>query len=100
LEPVCTDTPDESFALLRGGKVDAWASAAPTLFDYAAEFPGSRVLADMYGANRPTLVAPKGKPERLAYIVEFIDHANATGLSQQVLDRAGVAGYSLPDGKR
>ena len=100
-EQVSTDTPDESFDLLRSGKVDAWASAAPALFDYAAEFPGSRVLADMYGANRPTLVGPKGKPARLAYIVEFIDHANATGLSRQVLDRAGVAGYMLPEkGKR
>jgi polar amino acid transport system substrate-binding protein len=99
-EQVSTDTPDESFDLLRGGKVDAWASAAPALFDYAAEFPGSRVLADSYGANRPTLVGPKGKPERFAYIKEFIDHANATGLSQQVLDRAGVPGYTLPDGKR
>ncbi|MEA2879609.1 MAG: polar amino acid transport system substrate-binding protein [Hyphomicrobiales bacterium] len=100
-EQVSTDTPDESFDLLRGGKVDAWASAAPTLFDYAAEFPGSRVLADRYGVNRPTLVAPKGKPERFAYIREFIDHANASGLSQQVLDRAGVAGYTLPEkGKR
>ena len=84
-------------SLLRSGKVDAWASAAPALFDYAAEFPGSRVLPDSYGANRPTLVGPKGKPERFAYIVEFIDHANASGLSQQVIDRAGVPGYTLPD---
>jgi polar amino acid transport system substrate-binding protein len=96
-EQVSTDTPDESFDLLRGGKVDAWASAAPALFDYAAEFPGSRVLADSYGANRPTLVAPKGKPERFAYIKDFIDHANASGLSQQVLDRAGAPGYTLPE---
>lgn len=96
-EQVAVDTPDEAFDLLRGGKVHAWASAAPTLHDYAAEFPGSRVLADNYGVNRPTLVAPKGKPERFAYIREFIDLANASGLSQQVLDRAGVAGYTLPD---
>jgi len=96
-EQVSTDTPDESFDLLRSGKVDAWASAAPALFDYAAEFPGSRVLPDSYGANRPTLVGPKGKPERFAYIAAFIDHANASGLSQQVLDRAGVPGYTLPE---
>ena len=96
-EQIPVDTPDESFDLLRSGKVDAWASAAPTLHDYAAEFPGSRVLPDSYGANRPTLVGPKGKPARFAYIKEFIDHANATGLSQQVLDRAGVPGYTLPD---
>jgi polar amino acid transport system substrate-binding protein len=99
-EQVSTDTPDESFDLLRGGKVDAWASAAPALFDYAADFPGSRVLAENYGANRPTLVGPKGKPERFAYIAAFIDHANASGLSKKVIEGAGVAGYSLPDGKR
>jgi polar amino acid transport system substrate-binding protein len=96
-EQVPVDTPDEAFDLLRGGKVHAWASAAPALFDYAAEFPGSRVLPDNFGVNRPTMVGPKGKAERFAYIREFIDHANATGLSQQVLDRGGVAGFTLPD---
>lgn len=100
-EQVPVNTPDEAFDLLRGGKVHAWASAAPALFDYAAEFPGSRVLPDSYGTNHPTLVAPKGKPERFAYIKEFVDHANASGISQQVLDRGGVPGYTLPEkGKR
>ena len=100
-EQVSVDTPDAAFALLRDGKADAWASVRPALIEYGAALAGSRVLADSYGANRPALVAPKGQPGRLAYIVEFIEHANASGLSQQVIDRAGVAGYSLPEkGKR
>jgi polar amino acid transport system substrate-binding protein len=99
-EQVSVDTPDAAFELLRGAKVDAWASARPALIEYGAELAGSRVLPDDYGANRPALVAPKGKPAWLAYIAEFVEQANASGLSQQIIDRAGVPGYSRPDGKR
>ena len=98
-EQVSVDTPDAAFDLLRGAKVDVWASVRPVLIEYGAELAGARVLSEDYGANRSVLVAPKGKPERLAYIVEFIDHANASGLSQQIMDRAGP-GFTLPDGKR
>jgi ABC-type amino acid transport substrate-binding protein len=67
------DTPDAAFDLLRTRRVDAWASVRPALLDYAAKLSGSRVLEDSYGANFPALVVPKGKPNRLAYIGEFVE---------------------------
>jgi polar amino acid transport system substrate-binding protein len=94
-ELVTADTPDAAFALLRSGKVDAWASVRPALMEYAAEFPGSRVIADSYGANFPALVVPKGQPARLAYISEFVEEAKASGIVQRAIDRAGQPGYRV-----
>ena len=94
-ELIAADTPDAAFALLRSGKVDAWASVRPALMDYAAEFAGSRVLADSYGANFPALVVPKGQPARLAYISEFVEEAKTSGVVQRAIDRAGQPGYRV-----
>ena len=77
-------------ALLRSGRVDAWASILPTLLEYSARLPGSRVLPGAYGANRPALVVPKGQAARLAYLCEFVEQAKASGLVQQAIERAGT----------
>src|SRR5262245_41546041 len=61
-ELVSVDTPDTAFELLRTGRVDAFASARPVLIDYSTQLPGSRVLKQRYGANRPALVVAKGHP--------------------------------------
>ncbi|MBX9772960.1 MAG: transporter substrate-binding domain-containing protein [Xanthobacteraceae bacterium] len=94
-ELVIADTPDAAFALLRSAKVDAWASVRPALMEYATELPGSRVIADSYGANFPALVVPKGQPARLAYISEFVEEAKASGVVQRAIDRAGQPGYRV-----
>jgi polar amino acid transport system substrate-binding protein len=94
-EQVSAETPNAAFDLLRGGRVDAWASVRPALLDYAAELSGSRVLEDSYGANFPALVVPKGQAARLAYISEFVEEAKASGLVQRAIDRAGQPGYRV-----
>ena len=93
-EMVGTETPEESFALLRIGRVDAWASIRPTLHEFAAQLPGSHVLEDSYGANLPALVVPKGQDVRLAYLCDFVEHAVASGLVQRAIERVGQRGYS------
>jgi len=94
-EQVSVETPDAAFDLLRSGRVDAFASVRPALIDYSAEFSGSRVLEDSFGANFPALVVPKGKAERLAYISEFVEAAKASGVVQRAIDRAGQPGYRV-----
>ena len=94
-EPVAAETADAAFDLLRGGHVDAWASVRPALLDYSARLPGSRVLADSYGANLPALVVAKGQTARLAYLSEFIAEAKASGLVQRAIERGGQAGYQV-----
>jgi hypothetical protein len=43
------------------------------------------VLEDRYGANRLAMAVPKGEPERLANISEFIEEAMASGLVQRAI---------------
>jgi polar amino acid transport system substrate-binding protein len=94
-EQVDTETPEQSFGLLRSGRVDAWASIRPTLLEFSAKLPGSRVLADSYGANWPALVVPKGQDVLLGYLSEFIEQAKASGQVQKAIDLAGFAGYGV-----
>lgn len=101
-EQVSVDVPDNGFDLLRGGRVQAWASTRPLLTEYAGKLAGARVLEDSYGANQPAIVVPKGQAARLAYISAFVEHAKATGIIQRALDRAGEPGYRVapPDSPR
>jgi len=50
--------------------------------------PGSRVLADYYGANLNRVVVPKRHPGRLSYVSKFVEEAKASGLVQKAIDRA------------
>jgi polar amino acid transport system substrate-binding protein len=94
-ELVSVDTPDSAFELLRTGRVDAWASARPLLANYSAQLPGSRVLEDRYGVNRPAVVVAKGKAARLAYISWFIEEIKASGFVQQAIARSGWSGVRV-----
>jgi len=92
---VSVDTPDGAFELLRTGRVDAWASARHVLDDYSTQLPGSRVLEDRYGVNRPAVVVAKGKAAHLAYISEFIEEIKTSGFVQQAITRSGWRGVRV-----
>ena len=94
-ELVSVDTPDSAFELLRTGRVDAWASARQVLDNYSAQLPGSRVLEDRYGVNRPAVVVAKGEAARLAYISQFIEEIKASGFVQQAIARSGWRGVRV-----
>jgi polar amino acid transport system substrate-binding protein len=64
-ELVYAETPDPTFNLMRDGRADVMASVRPTLLDYSAKLPGSRVLEDHYGANFNRIVILKGNPGRV-----------------------------------
>jgi polar amino acid transport system substrate-binding protein len=94
-ELVYAETLDPTFNLLRDGRADVMASVRPTLPDYSAQLPGSRVLEDHYGANLNRIVILKGNPGRLAYINEFVEQAKASGLVRKAIDRAGPRGLTV-----
>jgi polar amino acid transport system substrate-binding protein len=94
-ELVYADTPDATFDLLRAGRADALAQARPVLLDYAAQWPGSRVLQERYGAYFLAMALPKGRPERLAYITEFVEEAKATGVVQRAIDEGRLRGIQV-----
>jgi polar amino acid transport system substrate-binding protein len=92
-------TPDPTFELLRTGLADAFASVRPVALAYSSKLPGSRVLEEHYGANLLGMVVAKGQTARLDYLSEFIEQANASGLVQQAIDRAGLPGHRVAPAK-
>jgi polar amino acid transport system substrate-binding protein len=94
-ELVYGEVPDASFELLRAGLVDVLASTRGVLSAYSANLPGSRVLEDSYGANLLSVVLPKGKEARLAYISEFVELAKTSGLVRRAIERSGLRGYKV-----
>jgi polar amino acid transport system substrate-binding protein len=88
-------TPESAFDLLRAGRADTLASSRPTLLDYSAELPGSRVLEDRYGVNLVAIAVPKSQAGQLTYVSEFIEEAKASGLVQRVIERAGLRGFQV-----
>ena len=79
-ELVYAETPDSTFDLVRTGHAHVMASTRLALLDFSDRLPGSRVLADRYGANINRMVVPKGKADWLAYVSEFVENAKASGL--------------------
>jgi polar amino acid transport system substrate-binding protein len=94
-EMVSAETPDIAFDLLRTGQVDGWASTRPALLEFSSKLSGSRVLEDCFGANFTAMTIPRGKPERLAYIGEFIEEAKASGLVQSAITQSGWRGVHV-----
>ena len=92
---VNVDTPDSAFDLLLTNHVDAWASARPALVEYSVRLPGSRVLEDRYGTNRPAVVVAKGQGARIAYISEFIEEIKASGFVADAIARSGWRGVRV-----
>jgi len=88
-ELVRTESLDAAFDLLRGGNVEAFASARRDLVKYSGQMPGSQVLADRYGASFSAIAVPKGHAGRLAYVTEFLEEAKASGVVQRALERSG-----------
>lgn len=94
-ELIGRELPDDAFDLLRNGEVDAFAAPREQLLDYAALLPGSRVLDDSYGVNNAGIAIRKGRPERLAFIREFVEEAKATGVVADIIARGGLRGFRV-----
>jgi polar amino acid transport system substrate-binding protein len=94
-EMIGVDIPDAAFELVRTGKADAYASPRPPILEYAAHLPGARVLDDRYGANLQGIAVTKDRAARLAYVSAFVEEAKASGLMQQIIDRAGERGIQV-----
>ena len=87
-EIVGTELPDESFALVRDGKADAFALPREQLIDYAALLPGSHILSEGFGVNDVGLAVAKGRSRLLSDISDFVADAKASGLIGRILDGA------------
>jgi len=92
---VYADMPEPTFQILRRGDADLFASLHEVLRHYVARMPGSRVWEGRYGFNSLGIAVPKGRAARLAFLSEFAEHAKASGIVQQAVDRSGWRGIRV-----
>src|SRR5262249_15031180 len=84
-----------AFELLRTGRADAFASTRQFLVRISPELPGSRILADRYGANLHRVLVPNGHAGWVAFMNEFVEEAKASGLLQEAIDRDGTFAFQV-----
>ena len=89
------DLPDDAFAALVSGKVEAFAAPRPILVDYGEKLPGSHVLDEGYGINRVGMAVAKHRTGLLSYVSEFVDEAKASGLIGRFIAEAGLNGFRV-----
>jgi polar amino acid transport system substrate-binding protein len=94
-ELVRADTVVGAFDLLQAGKAEVCALPLPSLLQYSALLPGSRILDESFGVNRVGIVVPKGQTAHLAYFSDFIEDAKASGFVQRAIERAGLRGVRV-----
>jgi polar amino acid transport system substrate-binding protein len=86
---VGAELPEETFDLLKQGKVDALAFPR----DHVLDFFNSRVLAKGYGINRVGIAIRKGRPGLLAYCSEFSKEVLDSGTVQSIIHRESLPGF-------
>ena len=87
---VSFDKTDAAVAALRDGQVDALAFSRESLTGLAPKVPGSHILDGGFLNSTTSVAVPKGKPDALAYVSEFIEEAKASGLVRQAFDEMGL----------
>jgi len=71
---------------MQAGQIDAIALSRESLAGLAGKIPGSRVLDGGFLNSTTAVAVPKGRPEALAYVSQFIEEAKASGLVRNSLD--------------
>lgn len=81
--------------LLVSGQIDAFGANRQRLSDVLPDMTGSRLLSDdLYGVEQ-TLIVPKGKPEVLKAVNQFIDDVRRSGFLRSSIERSGVVGIAV-----
>ena len=80
----------EGIAMLRSGRIDAFALGRNALVPYQAEIPGSYILDGHFHATGIAIAVAKNRPAALAHARAFLEEAKASGLVRRVLDKAGL----------
>jgi polar amino acid transport system substrate-binding protein len=75
---------------LRDGQVDALAFSRESLTGLQPKVPGSRILDGGFLNSTTSVAVPKGKPEALAYVTQFIEDAKSSGLVRKAFDEMGL----------
>lgn len=90
-------TLEEVGALLRAGRLEAFATNKAILFEMADQLPGTEVLAGDYGAEHFAMATPSGRGLAAAALLhDFSVRVRADGHLDQAIARAGLRGACAP----
>jgi polar amino acid transport system substrate-binding protein len=81
---------DGAIAAMKNGELDAIALSRESLTGVAPKIPGSRILDGGFLNSTTSVCVPKGRPQALRYVSEFIEEAKASGLVRKALDDVGL----------
>ena len=77
---------DAAVAAMKAGEIDCIALSRESLSGLAAKIPGSRVLEGGFLNSSTAVAVPKGKPEALDFVSQFVEEAKANGLVRRAFD--------------
>lgn len=77
---------DAAIAAMKAGEIDCIALSRESALRAHREIPGSRILDGGFLNSSTAVAVPKGRPDALAYVSEFIEEAKAAGLVRNSLD--------------
>ncbi len=77
---------DAAIAAMKAGEIDCIAMSRETLSGVALKIPGSRILDGGFLNSSTAVAVPKGKPDALRYVSQFVEEAKASGLVRKAFD--------------
>ena len=89
---VAVRTVEEAEQALLGGEAHALALSRESLLSLAARIPAARILDGSFQSTGVAVAVPKNRPAALAFVIDFVESALASGLVQKALDNAGIEG--------
>lgn len=89
-QPIAATSIDDAVAMLHAGKADAFALGRDSLPDFVKDFPGSHVVDGGFQQTGIAIAVPKGRPQALAAVTQFMQEAKASGAVRRAMDRAGM----------
>ena len=92
---VATHGLDQVGNLMREGKLDAFATNKTILSELADRLPGAVILDGAWGTENIALGIPKHREAALDVLKQFSQTAQASGLVEQAIRRAGMRGARL-----
>ncbi len=84
-----------AIAMLESGELDVYATNKPTLYEMSDVMEGGRILPGNWGLEHIAIAIPKGRPQALAALRRFVSDVQASGLLDELKQRAGLRGAVL-----
>ena len=77
---------DAAVAAMEDGEIDCIALSRESLSGLAPKIPGSRILDGGFLNSSTAVAVPKGKPEALVFVSQFVEEAKSSGLVRRAFD--------------